>query len=200
MRAGRLLRAGSGVIAALVFAVAPLLAQSATINVSGGMLRVRAPAFSFIKGESLTRLKDGRSVQMEFALTVLPRPGAAAIAEARQDFILSYDLWEERFAAAMVDPARGRAASSPAISHLSAKDAEAWCLDHLTVAVSALSSLGRDDAFWVRIAYQVRTGDPGAAADDAGFSLRGLIDRLSRRSGVDDRRDAIEAGPFRLSR
>jgi len=198
--AGRFFRARTGLMAALLWAVAPLLAQSATVNVSGDLLHVRAPAFSFIKGESLTRLKDGRSVQLEFALTILPRPGATAIAEARQGFILSYDLWEERFAAAIVDPARGRAASSPAISHLSAKDAEAWCLDHLTVAVGALGGLGRDEPFWIRIAYQVRDGERGVAADDAGFSLRGLIDRLSRRTGTDDRRDALEAGPFRLSR
>ena len=182
-------------------AVGPLLAQSATVNVSGETLRVRAPGFSFIKGELLTRLKDGRGVQMDFVLTVRPQPSAAGIAEARQGFILSYDLWEERFAAAIVDATRGRAASSPAISHLSAKDAESWCLDHLTMPLTALGRLGRDDPFWIRIAYQVRDGERNAdAADDSGFSLRGLIDRLSRRSNADDRRDVLDAGPFRLSR
>ena len=188
-------------VAALCCALAPLLAQSATVNVSGDTLRLRAPAFNFIKGESLARLKDGRSVHLDFLLEILARPGGAAIAEARQGFILSYDLWEERFAAAIVDATRGRAASSPAISHLSSKDAEAWCLDHVTVPLSALNRLGRDEPFWVRIAYQVRDAERTAdATDDSGFSLRGLIDRLSRRTNAEDRRDVLDAGPFRLPR
>jgi len=184
---------------ALMWAVTPLLAQSAAVNVTGGALRVRAPGFTFIKGEPLARLKDGRGVQIDFALAVLPKPGAAAIVETRQSFVLSYDLWEERFAVTIVDPSRGR--SSPAISHLSSKDAEAWCLDHVTVAVSALGGLGRDAPFWIRMAYQMRDSErAAAAADDSGFSLRGLIDRLSRRTSADDLRDALDAGPFRLPR
>ena len=184
---------------AVMWAVVPIFGQSVTVNVAGDALRVRAPGFTFIKGEPLARLKDGRAVQIDFSLSVLPKPGATAIAETRRGFVLSYDLWEERFAVTIVDPNHGRA--SPAISHLSSKDAEAWCLDHVTVATSALSSLTRDTPFWIKMSYQVRDGERApATADDSGFSLRGLIDRLSRRTSADDLRDAIDAGPFRLPR
>ena len=107
-----------------------------TLHVENDALHVRAPAFSFIKGPPLARLKDGRSVRFDFELVVRTRAGAAAVAQARQRFVLSYDLWEERFAVT-------QAGTPPrSASHLTTADAETWCLDQLTVPVSTLGRLG----------------------------------------------------------
>jgi hypothetical protein len=179
---------------ALVAASGPLLAQAASISVTSGALHVKVPSLRFIKGEPLERLKDGRSVRFDIDLLVLAKPAAAAVAQSRHGFVLSYDLWEERFAVTHVGP------PSRAISHLTPSDAEAWCLDRLTVPVSALGQLGRDAPFWIRVEYRAQEGDRAADATDTGFTLRGLIDRLSRRRQSDDLTGRTEAGPFYITK
>jgi len=83
-----------------------------TIDTAGDSLRIRAPGFSFLKGEPLVRLKDGRSVRVELAAMVLPGPGKSVVATTRRIFALSYDLWEERLAVTTVDK------RSQSVSHL----------------------------------------------------------------------------------
>jgi hypothetical protein len=129
-------------------------------------------------------------VDLEFA--ILPKTGAAYVAQSRQAFVLSYDLWEERFAVTQVGtPARSAA-------YLTTAAAEAWCLERLTVPVSALGSLGRDAPFWIRLEYHILDGDAASVDNGAGYTLQGLIDALSRRRKAQEWTHAIEAGPFRL--
>ena len=139
-------RHAAAVLLALV-ASAPMRvsAQTVTVDTVGDALRIHAPGFSFLKGESLARLKDGRSVRVELVAAVLSAPGKSAAATTRRIFALSYDLWEERFAVTAVD------ARSRSVSHLMAAAAEAWCVEQLAVPVSALGALGRDLPFWIRL-------------------------------------------------
>jgi hypothetical protein len=179
-----------------VFAVAVPVAQGAhavTVNQAGEAVTTQAPGFTFIKGEPLERLKDGRSVRVDLELAILARTGAAAVAQSRHGFVLSYDLWEERFAVTRVGvPSRSAA-------YLTSSAAEAWCLENLTVPVSALGSLGRTLPFWIRLEYRILDNDPVPAADNgAGYTLQSLIDMLSRRRKAREWTHAIEAGPFRL--
>ena len=135
--------AGSG-----AWLVASLAAQSMDVSTTGGMLRVRS-GFEFIEGAVMDQLRDGRSVRLDFELTVFDGPGGAAVAAARQSFNLSFDLWEERIAVTRV----GKPPRS--VSHLRPRDAEAWCLESLTIARTELSRLTRDTPFWIRLAFQV---------------------------------------------
>ena len=157
-------RHAAAVLLALV-ASAPMRvsAQTVTVDTVGDALRIHAPGFSFLKGEPLARLKDGRSVRVELAAAVLSAPGKSAAATTRRIFALSYDLWEERFAVTAVD------ARSRSVSHLTAAAAEAWCVEQLAVPVSALGALGRDLPFWIRLEYRILDGD--AAQDAAGLRL-----------------------------
>jgi hypothetical protein len=82
-------------------------------------VHVKAPGFRFIDGEPLARLKDGQPVRIDLRLGVLPKSRAPAVAEVRQIFVLSYDLWEERFAVAQT----GNPPQS--VSHLTSAAAEA---------------------------------------------------------------------------
>lgn len=169
------------------------LAQSVSVTRTGDNITVRAPEFAFIKGEPLARLKDGRTVRVDLELDVLPGPGGIAAAQGRQTYVLSYDLWEERFAVTRVgSPARS-------IDYLTSAAAEAWCLEQLTVPVNALGRLGRELPFWIRLGARVLDAD-GAPPSDGGseFTLRGLVDALSRRRRNEPLTHAIEAGPFRL--
>ena len=178
--------------AVLALAVVPSSAQTLTVDTAGDTVRIRAPGFSFLKGDPLARLKDGRSVRVELAAMVLPAPGKSVIATTRRIFALSYDLWEERFAVTTVEK------RSQSVSHLALAAAEAWCVDQVAIPVNTLGGLGRDLPFWVRLEYRVLDSDPPAESTDSGYSLQALIDALSRRRKTDSSTHALEAGPFRL--
>ena len=179
-------------VIAVVAWPAMLLSQPATVTTTGGAVRVRAPEFHFIDGAALARLKDGQSVRVEIELAVLAAPGGRASAERRQAFVLSYDLWEERFAVTVPGvPARS-------MSHLTAAAAEAWCVQQLEMPVTAMGTLGRDRPFWIRLQSRVLDG-PAAARDDDGWTLQRLIDLLSERREAGAGSPAIEAGPFRVT-
>ena len=171
---------------------ATLVAQAVTVNRTGDAVTVRAPGFTFIKGEPLARLRDGRSVRVELALAVLSKSGAnSSVTQNRQTFVLSYDLWEERFAVTqVVKPARSAA-------YLTTAAAEAWCLEQVTVSANALGTLGKDLPFWIRLEYKILDVEPAPAADDA-YTLQGLIDVMSRRRKAKEWTHATEAGPFYL--
>jgi hypothetical protein len=177
----------------VAWAAVNLGAQAVTVTRVADGVAVRAPTFTFVKGDPLIRLKDGRSVRVELDLTVLPKPGDSAAARNRQLFVLSYDLWEERFAVTLVG------ASPKSAAYLTSAGAEAWCLEQLTVPIAALGSLGRDVPFWIRLEYRILDAEPAAdRKDDAGFTLRSLIDALSSRRQATALTHALEAGPFRL--
>jgi hypothetical protein len=180
---------------ALLISPLTLLGQSVTVRVVGDQLHVRGAALRLIEGSIADRLKDGTSMKVDFELTVLEKPGGLTIAQGRQTFTVSFDLWEQRFAVT-------RTGAMPrSMSHLAARDAEAWCLDNVTVPVASLGHLGRDVPFWVRIEYRVQDPIPAPdAGDDSTFTLRKLIDVLSRRREDQAWARSMEAGPFRLSK
>ena len=170
---------------------ARLGSQSMTVTTTGGVVRVQAPGFRFISGEPLARLKDGLTVRVELEIRVLAGPGAAAAAaQSRQTFVLSYDLWEERFAAAV------SGTGSRSVSHLTAAAAEAWCIQQLTMPVSGLGSL-RSQPFWIRLESRILNGKSDGREDE-GLTLRGIIDTLSRRQAGEKTSHSAEAGPFRV--
>lgn len=179
-------------LALVAVATAPLVAQALTIRTVADALHVQARGFSFIEGPVLTRLREGRSVRIDFEMTVLSKPEGPVVKQTMQGFTLSFDLWEERYAVSRIgSPPRS-------ISHLRPRDAETWCLENLTLPVSSLG-LGRDTPFWIRLAYRVPEVAPEAnEAPGERYTLRGLIDRLSRRREEADLAKSVDAGPFRL--
>lgn len=177
----------------LVFVTSPLVlaAQSLTVSANGDALHVQARDFSFIAGPMLNRLKEGRSVRVDFELTVLSKPEGPVVKQFVQAFTLSFDLWEERFAVS-------RAGSPPrSISHLRTKDAENWCLENLTMSISSMG-IARDTPFWLRLVYRPQDLAPVAETPGERYTLQALIDRLSRRREEADLAKSVSGGPFRL--
>jgi hypothetical protein len=175
----------------LAWPVARVSAQAVTVDTIGDALKIRAPTFSFLAGDPLARLKDGRSVRVELAAMVLAAPGKSPAVTTRRIFALSYDLWEERFAVTAVDARRS-------VSHLTLAAAEAWCLDQLAIPVRTLGTLGRDAPFWIRLEHRVLDGGGATVEEDSGYTLQALIDALSRRRKSESSPHVVEAGPFRL--
>lgn len=188
----RIRRAVLLVLAVLAYFAVKASAQSLTVDATGEVLKIRAPGLSFVAGEPLARLKDGRSVRVELAALVLPSPGKSPAAATRRIFALSYDLWEERFAVTTVEK---RAQSA---SHLALAAAEAWCVEQLTVPIKALGALGREIPFWIRLEYRILDEDGTSDPADTRYTLGALIDVLSRRRKIDSSTHALEGGPFRL--
>jgi hypothetical protein len=183
-----------GLIAVVLVSSPVLLAgQSLTVLAMEGALHVRIPQLGLIEGPVSERLQDGRSVRIDFELTVLEKAKGSSIAKAQHSFNLSFDLWEQRFAVT-------RIGNSPrSISHLTARAAESWCLDNVTVPLTALGRFARDTPFWVRVDYRVQTRTPSSNPDESTFTLRTLIDALSRRRDDQEQAKSVEAGPFRLT-
>ena len=170
-----------------------LRAQTLTVRAVSDALHVRTSGLGFIEGQVLNRLQDGRSVRVDFELIVLEKPNGAIIAQAQQSFNLSFDLWEQRFAVTRIGP------MPRSISHLTARAAEDWCLDNVTVPLAALGRTARDTPFWVRVDYRIQDRASTTAPEDSTFTLQTLIDVLSRRREDQDRAKSVEAGPFRLT-
>jgi hypothetical protein len=174
-------------------ALPPLLAaQSLTARAAGDMLQVRGSGLRLIEGVIGAHLKDGRSVRVDFEMTILDNAQGTPITQNRQSFILSFDLWEQRYAVT-------RTGAAPrSISHLAARDAEAWCLENMAIPLSALGRFARDLPFWIRVDYRVQDQPPPATDTESPFTLRTLIEALSRRRSEEALARSIDAGPFRV--
>jgi len=170
----------------------PLAAQSLTVRAAGDMLQVRGTGLRLIEGAVAGHLKDGRSVRVDFEMTILDKPQGAAVTQARQLFTISYDLWEQRYAVTRSGaPARS-------ISHLLARDAESWCLENIALPLTALGRFARDLPFWIRLDFRVQDQAPTAADAQSPFELRTLIDVFSRRRQDEPQGRTLETGPFRV--
>lgn len=179
------------VLALLLSQPEPADAQGLAIAIAGDTVTLRTNDWSFLTGEPLARVKEGRTVRVELTALVLPAPARNAAAAVRRVCSISYDLWEERFAVAT-------AGAAPAsVSHLTAAAAETWCLDKLVVPIASLGGVD-PQRFWIRLDYRILDGDGAQDSDDSGLTLQRLIDVLSRRRKTDAPARALEGGPFRL--
>jgi hypothetical protein len=170
-------------------------AQSFDARAVGDMLQLRGSGLGLVEGRVADHLKDGRSVRVDFDVMLVEKPRGNAIVRGQFGFIFSYDLWEQRFAVT-------RSGTPPrSISHLTARNAESWCLENIGFPLTALGRFAHDVPFWIRLAYRVQDRAPAAnPEDDSTFGLRTLIDALSRRRQDDAPGRTFEAGPFRVGR
>ena len=167
-----------------------LAGQSLTARIEGDQLRIAASRLHFLVGEALNRLHDGATVKYEFQLTAKTDRNGRVLARSAEQFAISYDLWEEKFAVTKLG------SSSRSVSHLSAAAAETWCVENTSLPVAAISG---NQPFWIRLDYKL---DNSAASPDqgenSGFTLTGLIDIFSRRTRSEQLRGFEEVGPLRL--
>ena len=179
----------------VVVALSPLalVAQSFDVRVVADTLQLRGSGLGLIEGRVADHLRDGRSVRADFELTLLEKPRGSAIAHGQYGFIVSYDLWEQRFAVTRVG------APPRSISHLTARNAEGWCLESMTLPLATLGRFAHDVPFWIRVDYRVLDRAPAPnPEEDSAFGLRTLIDALSRRRQDEPPGRSLEAGPFRV--
>ena len=154
-------------------------------------LRVAAPQIRFLTGKSLEQLKNGANVS--FALQVLITPTESAsnfLSRVIDRFVVSYDLWEEKFKATRPGPPVRES------SRLTVPACEAWCLDEL-VPIPAVLTPSRQ--FWVKL--ELRVEDPkewAAIVGEPGINLNRLVELFSRPPRTTQQRWTETAGPLKL--
>lgn len=161
------------------------------VRLDGALLRIAAPKLHFITGKPLQRLRDGAPVPFAIQLSLTLNPAASSpVYRDIQRFVLSYDLWEQRFSVTRLGPGHRSA------SHATAAAAEAWCLGEMSLEPAGLTP---GQPFWVRL--EVRAEDPvnRAAADGDSMTLARLIELFSRRSRGEEKSWNAQAGPFSLA-
>lgn len=156
----------------------------------GPRLRVSAPQIRFLAGRPLEQLRNGANVGFVSQVQLFFDSQAAAAVRAVDRFVLSFDLWEEKFSATRIGPPRRSA------TRLSAPAAEAWCLDHYLDVPPALTPRRR---FSIRL--ELRAEDPketSAIVGDPGINITRLIELFSRPPRSQQPRWTAGSGPLRL--
>jgi hypothetical protein len=153
-------------------------------------LAVSAPKLHFLSGKQLDRLHDGVSVAFDAQLSLLAPSQRTQLERAVDRFVISYDLWEEKFAVTSLRAPRRSA------SHLSAAAAEAWCIESMRLSPAGLSS---SQPFLMSLELRAEESkEINPLLGEPGISIAGLIEIFSRPARTQQDKWQLESLPFRL--
>lgn len=174
------------------------------VHVRDQELRVTAPRFHFLSGAPVNRLRNGAAVPFDFQLSLAVDTRSNLFDRALERFVVSYDLWEEKYsvtklwgAGSIRGASNSRTRERRSVSHLSAEGVENWCIDNVALSTSGLDPNRR---VWVRL--EVRTTDPRDGAPlvgESGISINRLIELFSHPPHSGQQRWTVESGPMRLA-
>jgi len=156
---------------------------------SADQIMVSAPKLHFLSGKPLERLHNGNAVAFDFHLAVLSDGKQSILRRNFDRFVVSYDIWEEKFSISRMRSARSSA------SRLTSDAAEAWCLDNIAVSTAGLVP---DRMVWIRLDVRADVRERAALDDEEGISLSSLIEIFSRPGKQQPNQWRLEAGPIRL--
>jgi hypothetical protein len=183
------------VVAAFLSGLAlAMWAEELILNWRDNRLEFSAPRVHFLTGKPLERLHKAAQVPFDFQITLWAGTRTQEFRKIPQRFVISYDLWDETYQ--VVKTLGGL----KKISHLTAPQAEAWCLAQMPVDVSGLAS---NETFWARV--DIRTQDGKLAPvfgresiTESGISLNSLIDLFSRPAQKEQPHWVLDSGPLTL--
>src|SRR5438067_126331 len=119
-------------------------AQSVTVKLEGEQLHVAAPQLHFLAGNALGRLQSGIALTYVLKAGIAVERAGKPLNEIRYRFVISYDIFEEKFAVNRLEP------NPHSITHLSQAAAELWCLDSIALPAAKLSP---DQLYWIAVEY-----------------------------------------------
>ncbi len=154
-----------------------------------------APRVHFLEKKPLELLHNAASVPFNFNVTVLSGNKSHVVARNFDQFIISYDIWDETFQIVKTQSPRMEK------KHLTLAAAEAWCYDRMTMD---LPGVNPNEPLWVRLEIRAEDGKNGSlfgrgargSVNESGISLTGLIDLFSRPPQQQSHWGPFEAGPF----
>lgn len=184
-------RRGIWLLASFVLALSLARGASPTIAVfyDGTNLHPVAPDVHFLTGKSLERVKDGDAVRFVATLSLFTSDQSAPFRQKIGTFVVSYDIWEDKFGVAITESAaRNRVG-------MTAPQAEIWCLQSLGISAAGLAP---DRPFFMRL--ELRTADSKELSNFMADPVGVIVERLSRKAGPGDPHwGPYDSGHMRLS-
>lgn len=153
-------------------------------------LHVVAPRLHFLTAKTLQHLRDGAVAPFDFQLTISAGTKDNVIARAVERFVVSYDLWQEKFSVLRMSDFRksGMNRSNAA--------AEAWCVDNVFVPGFKVPA---GQQLWARL--EIRSVDQKSQippVSDSGISIISLVELFSRPPRPEQDRWTLETATFRI--
>jgi hypothetical protein len=176
------------------FALA-MLAEDLVLGWHDDRIEFTAPRLHFLSGKPLERLKNAAEVGFDFQITLWSGNRTHVFRKSAERFVVSYDLWEEKFSVSKLQAPRRTA------SHLTAPGAEAWCLEQMSMDPAGVAG---SEPLWARLEIRAEDGKGsfpfgrGGRISESGISLTGLVDVFSRPPQVSQTHWSVEAGPITL--
>lgn len=146
-------------------------------------LEFSAPRTDFFEGRPMTRLRNALEVPFLIRTTLFSGTKNHVFASAVDRFVVSMDIFADgpdAFTVVRTAPPMKRA------SHLTARQAQDWCLSQMSLDTTGLSG---SEPLWARL--EIRAEDPpregsvlGGSVNQSGISLIPLIDLFSRPAGL----------------
>lgn len=145
-------------------------------------LEFSAPRTDFFEGKPLSRLKNALEVPFLIQTTLWSGNRNHIFARAADRFVVSMDIFADTPDAFTVVKA---ALPAKRVSHLTAKQAQAWCLSQMSLDTTGLSG---SEPLWAEL--RILAEDParegnilGSSVNPTGISLIPLIDFFSHQPG-----------------
>jgi len=184
------------VIAAFLSGLAlAMAAEELILSTQESRLEFSAPRVHFLVGKPLERLRNASEVPFDFKITLWSGTHSHMLRQTPARFVVSYDLWEEKFSVTtLVTPRR-------TARHLTDTAAEAWCLQEMSMDVAGVSA---NEPLWARLEIRAEDGKEAGLPfgrgniTDSGISLTSLVLIFSRPATTAQPHWNVETGPVTL--
>jgi hypothetical protein len=146
-----------------------------------------------LTGKPLERLQDAEKVVFASWLSLHTIDQSVPLRQAVGRFVVSYDIWEQKFMVAIPGQA------SRFRDKLTALQAETWCLENLAISAKGLEA---DRPFFLRLELRTeQRRDSSSVLADPGISLvKPVVELFSRKARPDEPHwGPFESGRLRLS-
>jgi hypothetical protein len=172
-----------------------MFAEELILRAQGNRLDFSVPRVHYLTGRPLARLRNAEPVAFDFQVNLAAMNKTNVVKQNTARFVISYDLWEERFAVTKTAPSR------KAAKHLTATEAEVWCVQEMSVL--DLSGVAANQPLWASLDIRAEEETESRLfsrrdISDAGISLNGLIEIFSKPSRATQAHWTLEAGPVTL--
>lgn len=174
-------------------AVLAVAAEELRLRALENRLEFSAPQLHFLTGRPLERLQNAAVVPFDMEVTLWA--GSRDRIHSRQSatFVISYDLFEERYSVAKLSTPRRSA------NHLTAPEAEAWCLQEMSLDVTSVPA---NQPLWARMVIRAQeersAGLLRGRVSRDGIDITDLVELFGGRPRAAQARWELEAGPVTL--
>jgi hypothetical protein len=176
----------AGATTAILASLAALWGDPLSLSLRGDQLFVATAKMDLFREPILHRLRAGSAVPFDFHLTLWVGSRSSARRRAFERFVVSYDLWEEKYAVSTLRKPRSSAAG------LTPLGVESWCLHR--IAIPAVDLRGAATV-WARLDVNAAESSPDPELlTGEGLSLTSLIELLSRPSRKEQPHWSFESG------